>query len=635
MDIRKIIREELQKIFFENNSLNEIGPEVAARALHGNIGKMHDVRAEQILRDAITSMFSKYIGRDKPFFFQSRSNVPPVKFELVEVALGRHAEYVDFYFYNKDGVDDDSPYAHNKREIVIRYDIENDKFNDAKSGGRFRPHYFMNAFTANFFVKAANLLRQMYYKAYVWKTQIDVPNKEKPWEEPKRELDPNFDINSRLKKGDFRMFSYDSDNMMNLDENYPMGAEYHPDAPWNQKDPSPGQRAKDIVYKLLWTDEREFALFKCPEGVCVMYLDSIDRDELAPYADREETFLGYDEDGMPDVEYGDWEMTGDVIENYVNDNLDSMRKGKGLDAYESGDYDLVLLDDELRADLMGTAKYIKDDKERDRFISIVSGQVNEAGVTDLVNKETMDTPTGNLFFMTVNENSKKKDKTVISESMNVTIKDFPYQRELNGILDMCHYISNKVSYDLLKKELSPEQWDNRRDFNYSFDPDGMDAFEPTGTINFYLGDYPEQLIDKTVSYIKYILAENDIKVGSTSREGDRVVRINVVSNDYKVQNPPDINLSNGNAKEIFEEIIGYNSVDEEMNAVDLLMKIQSARKSILTKPEKSSFTKSGGDGKAHMYGPSHGQDYHNRTLDRIEELAQWAVDNGYQTIYVA
>ena len=57
-----------------------------------------------------------------------------------------------------------------------------------------------------------------------------------------------------------------------------------------------------------------------------------------------------------------------------------------------------MLDDELRADLMLVAKYIKNDKQRDGFIKTVSGKINESGVTDnIVDKKTMDTPTGTLF----------------------------------------------------------------------------------------------------------------------------------------------------------------------------------------------------------------------------------------------
>lgn len=183
-------------------------------------------------------------------------------------------------------------------------------------------------------------------------------------------------------------------------ENYPMGAEYHPDAPWNQVDNTrEGERAKQIKYKIIWTDETEFAFLKDAAGnTYVLYIDGIDKNKFEPYADREEMYLGRDEDGMSDVEYGDWKITGDVIENYVNDNLNSIRVGKGLDDYESSEYELVMLDDELRNDLLTIAPYIKNEKKRAAFLGVLSNQVSESGITDnIVNKETMDTPTGTIF----------------------------------------------------------------------------------------------------------------------------------------------------------------------------------------------------------------------------------------------
>jgi hypothetical protein len=154
-------------------------------------------------------------------------------------------------------------------------------------------------------------------------------------------------------------------------ENYPWGAEYDPNAPWNQVDNvRPGERAKKTTFNIYWTDDSEFAFFSGPDGnKYVMYLEAIDKDELEPYADREEKYMGRDEDGMPDIEYGDWEITSDVIENYVNDN--NMRIGKGLNDWENGEHDLVMLDDELRQDLLGTAKYFKDEKKRQQFINAI------------------------------------------------------------------------------------------------------------------------------------------------------------------------------------------------------------------------------------------------------------------------
>ena len=135
-----------------------------------------------------------------------------------------------------------------------------------------------------------------------------------------------------------------------VSENYPMGAEHDSNAPWNQVDNPPGTKAGSIDYKLIWTDDSEFAFFKDAAGnTYVCYIDGIDRDDLAPYADREEHFEGHDEDGDPMVDYSDdWEVDGEVIENYINDMNPSI--GKGLADYEDGEHDLVMLDDELRGD---------------------------------------------------------------------------------------------------------------------------------------------------------------------------------------------------------------------------------------------------------------------------------------------
>jgi len=192
-------------------------------------------------------------------------------------------------------------------------------------------------------------------------------------------------------------------------ENYPMGAEFDSNAPWNQDDNvRQGQKASESNYDLLWADN-EFAFFKGQDGnVYVLYVDAIEKSDLEPFADREEEFLGKDEDGMPEVEYGDWEITDEVLENFVN--ASDITVGSGIDDYESGEYDLVMLDDRLRKELLSLAKYIKNDRARESFISILSGNVSEGGVTDkIVNQQTMDTPTGTLFVINTRENGLKEN----------------------------------------------------------------------------------------------------------------------------------------------------------------------------------------------------------------------------------
>lgn len=161
-----------------------------------------------------------------------------------------------------------------------------------------------------------------------------------------------------------------------MEDNYPLGAQNDLSAPFNQDDNTvDGIKSESSKYKLVWSNN-EFAFFRDAAGnTYVLYVEEIDKSELEPYADRESTFDGNDEDGEPMVSYGDWEVDGEILSNYINDNAGSLRIGKGLDDYENGGYHLVLLDDGLKAELMETARYIKDESDRINFIKVLSGQM--------------------------------------------------------------------------------------------------------------------------------------------------------------------------------------------------------------------------------------------------------------------
>lgn len=154
------------------------------------------------------------------------------------------------------------------------------------------------------------------------------------------------------------------------EDNYPMGAAHDPSAPWNEKDPTPGRQPEESPFDLLiW--HQEHAIFE-KDGKYYLYnVDSVDNSEYAEYADREETYYGRDEDGMPDVEYGDWEMDEYIIENYVNDNYKHLQFGRGLDDWENG-MDMVEIDLELKEDLMSLTKYIKDEKSRNAWVNALA-----------------------------------------------------------------------------------------------------------------------------------------------------------------------------------------------------------------------------------------------------------------------
>lgn len=192
-----------QRYLESKSGINEIGPKLASKTL----GYVQDPRKTQLQKDAINSMFSEFIGReDKPFYIQTRESANPVKYTLVEVHMNNRLEFVYFDFINDDGEDTDAPYAANKKHIQYQYDIEKDEFINESRG------YFLNRFTVNFFVKAANLIRETYYTALPYKAEMQVPTRNGGYEYIQ---DPKFKMQSKVRKDTFRQSNFDSKNLMN------------------------------------------------------------------------------------------------------------------------------------------------------------------------------------------------------------------------------------------------------------------------------------------------------------------------------------------------------------------------------------------------------------------------------------
>lgn len=170
-------------------------------------------------------------------------------------------------------------------------------------------------------------------------------------------------------------------------DNLPWGAQYIKDAPYNQEDGSirKGKTPKENKYQAVWYESGSgLALLKDAGGNLYAFsTDSVDGEDYEPYAERDEIYLGKDEDGMPDTELGDWSLNRDVIQNYVNDNLDSLQMGKGLSDYNDG-ISLVEIDEDLKLELLDFAtKYIRLGKEE--LIDVLSNynsSMNEATISE-------------------------------------------------------------------------------------------------------------------------------------------------------------------------------------------------------------------------------------------------------------
>lgn len=134
--------------------------------------------------------------------------------------------------------------------------------------------------------------------------------------------------------------------------NYPPGTENDPNAPWNQNANYTKPKTPKNIQLVVVAYNREIAILKSKDGgLFVFYYDNIDKDDFFEYAEVEKNYVGKDEDGYSEFEYEDFDVDGDVIERYVNDNLASLSKGVGMNAFEEG-VDLVKIDEPLKNELI-------------------------------------------------------------------------------------------------------------------------------------------------------------------------------------------------------------------------------------------------------------------------------------------
>lgn len=149
--------------------------------------------------------------------------------------------------------------------------------------------------------------------------------------------------------------------------------DYLPNHPANQADPQYSRGTHIKNPKLIVVGYNgEFAFVKGEDGTMyAFYYDGIDRDDFEEYADREIIGAEPDGEGGYDNEYSDeWDIDDEVLTDYINDNASTFKVGEGLDAWESGDFDLVKINDELRQDLL-------DMYDKDPMVVKTLGSLNE------------------------------------------------------------------------------------------------------------------------------------------------------------------------------------------------------------------------------------------------------------------
>lgn len=224
------------------------------------------------------------------------------------------------------------------------------------------------------------------------------------------------------------------------------------------------------------------------------------------------------------------------------------------------------------------------------------------------------------------------------ESVTLSVADS--DRESSTLGDLTHELNSLFHKFMLSNGFSMDNYPNELRGEQVVVDGESDYFGKEGIISVYTGAVPEQLTNKLINMLKYYIGEHNGEVTgrpyvetSGSRKGD-VWRIRVKMDDAQ-DNPPDLNMSNVNARLLLCDILNYPSdiMTEypSINAKELLMKIEQIEDNdyILTK----SVRKTTQQGNNISFGLS--KEQIKQRLDQLKKVCEWAIERDFTFIQLS
>ena len=209
-----------------------------------------------------------------------------------------------------------------------------------------------------------------------------------------------------------------------------------------------------------------------------------------------------------------------------------------------------------------------------------------------------------------------------------------------GVLDVIHSSGRFIWYKApWSKEYGRRGW--LGDMTH-WAPDGGQAFEAKGTINWYVPsgvpeDAEKEIVKDVAHHIQKAGFADVIKVRkeiSKSTDGP-VYRIDIEVPEPSEESAPEMQMSNRNAYEVLHNVLDipyYDGSFDEIDARDLLFRIEAiiddidiSAGIIEPKDEKRE------DG-PHIIDPGLDKGDIEKRLNHIKHIAQWAIDNGYSKL---
>jgi hypothetical protein len=233
----------------------------------------------------------------------------------------------------------------------------------------------------------------------------------------------------------------------------------------------------------------------------------------------------------------------------------------------------------------------------------------------------------------------KKAGWIKTATMDVMVSGFDYPQKREDLLDLSHVVEHNLREEL-KNIIGEDNYKNfiKEKAHYFLTPDGDDEFNRTGIMNLYTRGIPERYLPTICSLIKYLLTDIDgVIVGDISKiepsgmlDSD-VIRIEIKENNYSpIKNvPPELNMANRNAHTIMQLLNfsmsgagGCFDAWQVISRIDRL--IDSQKEEFVIEPRSE----------GNYYEGGIDIQYIEDRVEKLRDIAQWAIDNGYKKICV-
>jgi hypothetical protein len=259
-------------------------------------------------------------------------------------------------------------------------------------------------------------------------------------------------------------------------------------------------------------------------------------------------------------------------------------------------------------------------------------------------------------------------KKVLNESMNLYVSGANYDR-LETMSEISWKVLKPVWQYLEKLPEDQKAYYMKNRMPELLTPDGSSYDDPTGIMNLYTAGLTRQALIGVMKIIFAGLKELGITWGKVKTEQSgsfksQVIRIPILKNPHigTYKGPPELNMSNVNAYQIFHNVLQYEGEHEfSMEAKELMERIESLAhdKGWIDKnkinPTDSGIPDAEQDGNADLENPHmdivnqlgnqlggariiggglSGGDIRRR-LGLIWNVAKWAHERGFEKLYVA